>query len=145
MAVDARLQVLRTAVTELIAFESDLAARLEGEQEVLRPYPEALAVIEGFRPTVHAQRDRLVSYLEGIGGAEAEAATQGGLPFCPATGFRRRCAASALPSITVRSATRCCTRRRYVCTSPLSGRSRRSTWRSASMRRRRSTVSCPPL
>ncbi|MBU2600831.1 MAG: PDZ domain-containing protein [Actinobacteria bacterium] len=86
MTVDVRLQALRTAVTELIAFESDLEARLEGEREVVRAYPEGLATLERFRPTVHAQRERLASYLEGIGGAEAGAATQGGLPFIPAAG-----------------------------------------------------------
>jgi membrane-associated protease RseP (regulator of RpoE activity) len=86
MTVDLRLQALRGAVTELIAFESDLEARLEREREVVRAYPEALAAIERFRPTVHAQRDRLVSYLESIGGAEAEAAIKGDLPFDPATG-----------------------------------------------------------
>ncbi len=86
MTVDLRLQTLRSAVTELITFEGDLEARLEGEREVVRAYPEALAALERFRPTVHAQRDRLVGYLEGIGGAEAGAAIQGGLPFHPATG-----------------------------------------------------------
>ncbi len=60
MIVDMRLRALRTAVTELVAVEGDLEARLEGEREVVRAYPEALAAIEHFRPTVHAQRDRLV-------------------------------------------------------------------------------------
>jgi len=61
MTVDMRLRALRTAVTELIAFEGDLEARLEGERDVVRAYPEALAAIERFRPMVHAQRERLVS------------------------------------------------------------------------------------
>ena len=86
MTVDLRLQALRGAVTQLVAFERDLEARLEREREVVRAYPEALAAIERFRPTVHAQRDRLESYLEGIGGAEAGAAVEGGLPFTPAAG-----------------------------------------------------------
>jgi hypothetical protein len=86
MTVDLRLQALRRAVTELIAFENDLEARLGREREVVRAYPEALAAIERFRPTVHAQRSRLESYLEGIGGVEAGAATEGGLPFSPAAG-----------------------------------------------------------
>ncbi len=60
MTVDLRLRALRGVVTELIAFESDLEARLE--------------------------RDRPVSYLEGIGGAEAGAAIESGLTFTPATG-----------------------------------------------------------
>jgi len=84
MTVDVRLQVLRRAATELIAFESDLEARLEGEREVVRAYPEALAAVERFGPTVYAQRGRLESYLEGIGGAAAGAAVEGGLPFNPA-------------------------------------------------------------
>jgi hypothetical protein len=86
MTVDVRLQALRGAVAELIAFEGDLETRLDGERGVVRAYPEALAAIERFRPAVHAQRERLVNYLEGIGGAEAGAATQGGLPFSPAAG-----------------------------------------------------------
>ena len=86
MTVDMRQQALHSAVTELVAFERDLETRLEGAREVVRAYPEALAAIERFRPAVHAQRDRLMTYLEGIGGAEAGAATQGGLPFNPATG-----------------------------------------------------------
>ena len=89
MTVDLRLQALRDAVTELIAFERDLETRLEGEREVVRAYPDALAAIERFRPTVHAQRSRLVKYLEGIGGAEAGAAIEGGLPFSPAAGVSR--------------------------------------------------------
>lgn len=39
MTVDVRLETLRTAVTELIAFESDLEARLERERDVVRAYP----------------------------------------------------------------------------------------------------------
>jgi membrane-associated protease RseP (regulator of RpoE activity) len=89
MTVDVRLRVLRRAVTELIAFERDLEARLEGEREVVRLYPEALAAIARLRPTVRAQRERLARYLDSIGGAEAGAATKGGLPFTPATGVAR--------------------------------------------------------
>ena len=87
MTIDVRLRALCGAVAELIAFEGNLEARLEGEREVVRAYPEALAALEHFRPTVHAQRERLVSYLEGIGGAEVGAATPGGLPFHPAAGI----------------------------------------------------------
>ncbi len=86
MTVDVRLHALRRAVTELIAFERDLEARLEREREVVRAYPEALAAIERFRPTAHAQRGRLESYLEGIGGADAGVATEGSLPYYPAAG-----------------------------------------------------------
>jgi len=56
MTVDVRLQVLRGAVTELIAFERDLEARLELEREVVRAYPEVLAAVERFWPTVRTQR-----------------------------------------------------------------------------------------
>jgi len=86
MTVDVRLQVLRGAVTELIAFERDLEARLELEREVVRAYPEVLAAVERFWPTVRTQRGRLESYLEGIGGAAAGAAGEGGLPLSPAAG-----------------------------------------------------------
>jgi hypothetical protein len=86
MTADLRLSALRGAVAELIVFESDLEARLERERPVVRAYPEALAAVKPFGPTVHAQRGRLGDYLESIGGAEAGAATEGGVPFVSATG-----------------------------------------------------------
>lgn len=80
MTVDLRLRALRGTVTELTAFEGDLEARLERERPVVRAYPEALAAVERFLPTVHAQRERLVGYLVSTGGAEAGAAMEGGVP-----------------------------------------------------------------
>jgi len=89
MTVDMRLQALRGAVTELIAFESDLEARLEREKEVVRAYPEALAAVECFVPLVHAQRDRLAGYLESIRGAEARETIVAAPPQQPATGISK--------------------------------------------------------
>ena len=70
MTVDSRLQALRRATTELIAFETDLAARLEQCRQVARAHPEALGAIERSAPMVQAQCDRLAAYLKGIGDGE---------------------------------------------------------------------------
>ena len=53
---------------------------------MVRAYPEVLAAVERVWPTVRTQRGRLESYLEGIGGAAAGAAGEGGLPLSPAAG-----------------------------------------------------------
>lgn len=70
MTVDTRAQALRRATTELIAFETDLAARLGQDRQVVHVHPEALGAIERFAPMVQAQRDRLAAYLKGIGADE---------------------------------------------------------------------------
>ena len=67
MTNDSRWQALVRATTEMVAFETELAAKLEEEEQVLQPYPEALSTIEGFRQMVGAQRDRMAAYLESIG------------------------------------------------------------------------------
>jgi hypothetical protein len=53
--------------TEMVAFEIELAVRLEEAEGVLRPYPGALSTVEGFRQMVAAQRDWMASYLESMG------------------------------------------------------------------------------
>lgn len=83
MTVDSRQQALRCATTELLAFETDLAARLEQERQVVHAHPEGLATVERFEPMVQAQRDRLAAYLKGIGAEESSA---GGFAFSSATG-----------------------------------------------------------
>jgi len=67
MTDDSRWQALVRATTEMVAFETELAAKLEEEEQVLQPYPEALSTIEGFRQMVGAQRDRMASYLDSTG------------------------------------------------------------------------------
>jgi len=87
MTINLRLEALRRAVTELIAFESDLKARLERERQVVRVHPEALAAIEGFGPMVEAQRDWLATYLKGIGSPEpGGGTTTSGFAFSPTAG-----------------------------------------------------------
>lgn len=70
MTADSRLQVLQRAASELIAFEAGLAARLAEDRQVVQAHPEAGGRIERFMPMVQAHRDRLVTYLKGIGGDE---------------------------------------------------------------------------
>jgi len=67
MAVDLRRQALHRSVGELIAFESELQARLEREQQAARGYSDAMASIEHFAPMVRTQRDQLVAYVERLG------------------------------------------------------------------------------
>lgn len=67
MAADLRRQALRRAVTELISFETELAVRLESEQQAFRGYSDASAAIECFLPMVQMQRDRLRAYLDQLG------------------------------------------------------------------------------
>jgi len=81
-----RMSTLRAAVLDLIAFESDLEARLEREREVVRAYPEGLAALERFRPTVHAQRSLLVNYLRGIDASETGPDPEGSAPLKPPVG-----------------------------------------------------------
>ncbi len=67
MAVDLRRQALRRAVTEVIAFETELEVRLEREQQAARGYPDAMVTIERFVPMVQSQRDRLAAYIKSLG------------------------------------------------------------------------------
>jgi hypothetical protein len=83
VAVDARRDALRGAVSELIAFETELAARLESENVAACGYPEASAVVVGFLPMVHAQRDRLMAYSASVGFELADSTVDPGFAFGP--------------------------------------------------------------
>ncbi len=67
MAVDLRRQALRRSVTELIAFESELQARLERDQQAAHGYSDAMASIEHFAAMVRTQRNRLEAYVDSLG------------------------------------------------------------------------------
>ncbi len=69
MTADPRLQVIRHNVVELVAFEGDLAGKLERAQQLSSGYPDALAAIQRLRPMVQTHRDQLATYLKDSGGA----------------------------------------------------------------------------
>jgi PDZ domain len=70
MTVDLRLQVIRRTVAELVAFEGEVAGRLERAQQLSSGHPDALAAIQRLRPMVQMHRDQLATYLKESGGAE---------------------------------------------------------------------------
>ena len=70
MTVDLRLQVMRRTVAELVAFEGEVAGRLERAQQLSSGHPDALAAIRRLRPMVQTHRDQLATYLKDSGGAE---------------------------------------------------------------------------
>jgi hypothetical protein len=69
MAVDLRLQVIRRTVAELVAFESEMAGRLERAQQLFSGHPDAFATIQRLRPMVQTHRDQLATYLKDSGGS----------------------------------------------------------------------------
>jgi hypothetical protein len=70
MTVDLRLQVIRSTVAELVAFENEVAGRLERAQHLSSGHPDSLAAIQRLRPMVQTHRDQLATYLKDFGGAE---------------------------------------------------------------------------
>lgn len=84
MAIDLRRAALHHAVTELIAFETELEARLKLEQQAIRGNSDALATIERFVPMVQAQRDRLTAYVKNLGSDSAGGSSTGGFAFSSA-------------------------------------------------------------
>jgi len=70
MTVDLRLQVIRRSVAELVAFEGELAGRLERAQHLASGHPDALAAIQRLRPMVQTHRDQLATYLKDSSGVE---------------------------------------------------------------------------
>ncbi len=68
MVADSRWRVLVRATAEMVAFETELAAKLEQEKQVLHAYPDAHDAFENFQQMVEAQRDGIACYLESIGG-----------------------------------------------------------------------------
>ena len=67
MAVDLRRDGLHRAVTELIAFETELETTLRREQLAVLGHSDAVATIESFLPIVQSQKDRLATYLKTLG------------------------------------------------------------------------------
>ena len=70
MTVDLRLMVIRRTVAELVAFEGEVAGRLERAQQLSSGHPDALAAIQRLRPMVQTHRNQLATYLKDSGGAE---------------------------------------------------------------------------
>src|SRR6266702_3003725 len=68
MTADPRQQAIHRAVTELIAFEGELAGKLERAQQLSFEHPEALAAVQRLRPVVQMHHDRLTAYLKQSGG-----------------------------------------------------------------------------
>jgi hypothetical protein len=62
-------------VAELVAFEGEVAGRLERAQQLSSGYPDALAAIQRLRPMVQTHRDQLASYHKDSGGAEPSGET----------------------------------------------------------------------
>jgi hypothetical protein len=81
MALDLRRQALHHAVTELIQFETELEARLERGQQVVRGYSDAVTTIERFVPMVQSQRDRLATYIKSLGSESAAGTSTDGFTF----------------------------------------------------------------
>jgi hypothetical protein len=76
MTVDLRLQVIRRTVAELVAFEGEVAGRLERAQQLSSGHPDALAAIQRLQPMVQTHHDQLASYLKDSGGAEPSRETR---------------------------------------------------------------------
>lgn len=75
MTTDLRLQLIRRSVAELVAFEDEVAGRLERAQQLSSGYPDALAAIQRLRPMVQTHRDQLAAYLKDSGGVEPSGET----------------------------------------------------------------------
>jgi hypothetical protein len=75
MTADPRLQVIHRTVAELVAFEDELAARLERAQHLAGGYPDALAAIQRLRAMVRTHRDQLAAYLADTARVEPSAET----------------------------------------------------------------------
>lgn len=75
MTVDLRLQVIRRTVADLVAFEGEVAGRLERAKQLSSGHPDALATIQRLWPMVQTHRDQLATYLKDSGGAEPSGET----------------------------------------------------------------------
>ncbi len=75
MTTNLRLQLIRRSVAELVAFEDEVAGRLEQAQQLSSGYPDALATIQRLRPMVQMHRDQLAIYLKDTCGAEPSGET----------------------------------------------------------------------
>lgn len=72
---------LRRAASEIIAFETELVARLKLGQQVVCGYPEAVATVERLVPIVRTQRDRLTRYVESLGADLGDGTIEPGFAF----------------------------------------------------------------
>jgi len=72
MAVDLRRDALHRAVTELIAFETELETTLRREQQTVLGHADAVAALERVLPMVQSQRDRLAAYIKTLGFVSAD-------------------------------------------------------------------------
>ena len=70
MTADLRFQIIRCAVTELVANEGEVAGRLERAKQLSAGHGETLAAIERLRPIVQPHRDELATYLKESDGVE---------------------------------------------------------------------------
>ncbi len=96
MTRERRLDAIRRAVGEVVGAEEELASTLHEACRVRPAPPETLAVIEGFRPIVEQQRERLALYIADAGDATAgEARTSG------ATSHRLSSFSAALRQVTI--------------------------------------------
>lgn len=75
MADDLRLQVIHSAVLELVGFEDELVGRLEQARQLSSGHADVLAVIQRLRPMVQTHRDQLAAYLKDSGGFEPSGET----------------------------------------------------------------------
>jgi hypothetical protein len=75
MTTDLRFQLIRRTVAELVAFEGEVAGRLERAQQLSSGHPDALAAIKRLQPMVQTHRDQLAIYLKDTGGAEPSGET----------------------------------------------------------------------
>jgi hypothetical protein len=80
MTVDLRLQVIRHTVVELVAFEGEVAAKLERAQQLSAGHPDTLAAIERLRAMVQTHREQLAAYLKDSGGSEPSGEMTSPLP-----------------------------------------------------------------
>jgi PDZ domain len=76
MTADLKFPLIRRSVAELVAFEGEVAGRLERAQQLSSGHPDALAAIQRLRPMVQTHRDQLATYLKDSGGAEPSGETK---------------------------------------------------------------------
>ncbi len=75
MTTDLRFQIIRRTVAELVAFEGEVAEKLERAQQLCLGHPEALATIQRLQPMVRTHRNQLAVYLKDTGGFEPSGET----------------------------------------------------------------------
>lgn len=81
MAVDLRRETLHRAVTELIAFETELETTLRRAQQAVQGHSDSASTIERVLPMVQSQRDRLAAYIKTLDPESGSAASTGRFTF----------------------------------------------------------------